>query len=311
MQLGQIEAFLEVARLGNVRRAARQLSLTQPSLSARLHGLEAAVGDRLFVRTSHGVRLTESGRAFLPYAERALRALREGQGVVRGLRDASSGRLTLGSAPATSTYLLPPLLRDFASAHPRVEIVVRTGHSEEVLALVLNEEVQVGLVRALSHPDIARLPYHEYELVLDTAPGHPLARRQDVTMQEVGQAGLVYFDRTSSYFELTRALFVDAGVAPRPAMELDNIEAAKKMVEEGLGVALLPRMSVERELRLGILAQPQLRGTRLPRRPLIAIWRADVDLPGVARAFLQLAPVQPQARAAAEPRPRGAQAAAR
>lgn len=300
MQLRQIEAFVQVAHLGNVRRAAQQIKVTQPSLSERLHALEAEVGDRLFIRTNHGVRLTEAGRAFLPYAERALRSLCEGMGAIRGLHDASSGRLTLGAAPAISTYLLPTMLRQFSLAHPRVEIVVRTGHSEEVLALVLREEAQIGLVRALSHPDICSVRLHEDELVLVSGPRHPFTGRPDVTIEEVGNEGLVFFDRTSSYFELTRALFVGAGVAPKPAMELDNIEAAKKMVEEELGVALLPRMSVERELALGILAEVRLRGSTLPRRELLAIWRADVELSGVARAFLELAPVTQEAAVEAQ-----------
>ena len=287
MQIGQIEAFVRVAQLGNVRRAARDLGVTQPSLSARLHGLEDELGAHLFVRTGRGLRLTDVGRAFLPYAERALRALQEGRDVVRGLHGASRGRLALGSSPAVSTYLLPAILRRFAEAHPEVEIVVRTGHSEEVLALVLAEDVQLGLVRQIDHPEIRALPFHRDELILVGGPRHPLAGRE-VSGAEAGREGLVFFDRTSSYYELTRARFVGAGVLPRPAMELDNIEAAKKMVEEGLGIGLLPRMAVERELALGILSQIRLRGAEPARRELLAIWRADAELSGVARAFLDL-----------------------
>src|SRR5205807_6879932 len=184
MQLGQLEALVAVARHGNVRRAARELSVTQPSLSARLHGLEQSLGEKLLVRGAHGVRLTDAGRVFLPFAERALRTLDEGDHAIRGLRDASSGRLALGAAPAISTYLLPAVLRRYAEQFPQVEIVVRTGHSEEVLSLVLREEVQLGLVRALTHPEICALPIHEDELVLVAGPNHPF-RARSVSIEEV------------------------------------------------------------------------------------------------------------------------------
>jgi len=131
-------------------------------------------------------------------------------------------------------------LKRFANLHPRVDVAVRTGHSEEILAMVLNDEVQVGLVRTLRHPDIYAVPLYEDELVLVCNPQHRFARRGSVELAEVGRERLVMFDRTSSYFELTQSLFLRGGVVAHTVMELDNIEAAKKMVEEGLGVALLP-----------------------------------------------------------------------
>src|ERR1700686_2212097 len=129
MLLAQVEGFLEVARRGNVSRAAEAMFVTQPTLTARLHALERELGEPLFVRTRQGMRLTDAGRAFLPYAERATQAVREGREAIAELNSASAGHLVIASAPAVSTYLLPPLLERFAAAHPRVEVAVRTGHS--------------------------------------------------------------------------------------------------------------------------------------------------------------------------------------
>src|SRR5919107_696224 len=119
MLLGQVEAFLEVARLGNVSRAAEALYVTQPTLTARIQALEKELGEALFVRTGRGVRLTDAGRVFLPNAERAVQAVDDGRQALADLRSASAGRLALGAAPAVSTYVLPPVLKRFAALHPR------------------------------------------------------------------------------------------------------------------------------------------------------------------------------------------------
>jgi DNA-binding transcriptional LysR family regulator len=278
MLFGQIEAFLEVAKAGNVSRAADALYVTQPALTARIQALEKELGETLFVRTGRGVRLTDAGRAFLPCAERVVQAIEDGRQALADLRSASAGRLMLGAAPAVSTYVLPPVLKRFTALHPRVDVAVRTGHSEEILAMVLNDEVQIGLVRSLRHPD---------ELVLVCSPQHRFARRGTVDLAEVGRERLVMFDRTSSYFELTQSLFLRGGVVARTVMELDNIEAAKKMVEEGLGVALLPKVSVAREVASGLLSEIEIADAPPIRRSIEAIRRKDAGLPGgVVKAFL-------------------------
>jgi len=185
MLLVHIEGFLEVARLNSVSRAAETLYVTQPTLTARLHALERELGERLFVRARHGMRLTDAGRAFMPYAERAVRALREGRRAIEELETGHAGQLQLAAAPAVSTYILPAVLENFVAAHPRVEVAVKTGHSEDVLRMVLSDQAQVGLGRALRHPDVVLQPFYEEELVLVVAPDHPFARQGKATMAEL------------------------------------------------------------------------------------------------------------------------------
>lgn len=287
MLFGQIQAFIEVARTSNVSRAAENLYVTQPALTARIQALERELGETLFVRTGRGVRLTDAGRVFVPCAERAIQAIEDGKQALSDLRSASAGRLALGAAPAVSTYVLPPVLKRFTALHPRVDVAVRTGHSEQILEMVLADEVQVGLVRALRHPDVEALPLYDDELVLVCNTHHRFARRGAVTLADVGRERLVMFDRTSSYFELTQSLFLQAGLVARTVMELDNAEAAKKMVEEGLGVALLPRVSVTREIATGLLASIEILDSPPIIRSVVAIRRKDAGTPGgVVKAFL-------------------------
>jgi DNA-binding transcriptional LysR family regulator len=289
MLLTHVEGFLEVARLGSVSRAAEVLYVTQPTLTARLHALEREIGARLFIRARQGMRLTEAGQTFLPYAERAVRALREGRQAIQDVGNGSAGRLQVAAAPAVSTYVLPEVLEQFVRKHPRVEVAVRTGHSEDVLQMVLRDEAQVGVGRALRHPEVDLQPLYEEELVLVVAPSHAFARRPAVNLADVGSQQLVLFDRTSSYYEATQAAFLSAGVTMPALMELDNIEAAKKMVERGLGVALLPHSAVARELTDGLLASVELTGAPPLRRSIVAMRRRDLGEPsGAVQSFLGL-----------------------
>jgi DNA-binding transcriptional LysR family regulator len=287
--LGQIEGFLEVARRGNVSRAAEAMFVTQPTLTARLHALERELGEPLFARTRRGMRLTDAGRAFLPYAERAIRAVRDGRQALVDARSASAGRLVLGAAPAVSTYVLPALLQRFASAYPRVEVAVRTGHSEDVLQMLLREEVQLGLVRALRHAEIESIPLYDDPLVLVVPPGHPFARRSNLGIADVASERLIFFDRTSSYYELTQSFFLSLGVTPREVMELDNIESTKKMVERKLGIALLPRSAAAGELAAKTLVEVTVTDAPVVTQKIVVIRRRDQGRPsGTVAAFLNL-----------------------
>lgn len=295
MLLSQVEGFVEVVRQGRLSRAAEFLFVSQPALTERIQALEAELGAPLFRRARAGMLLTEAGRAFLPYAERALEALDGGAALVAGLERGLAGELTIGAAPAVSTYVLPELLMRFTAGHPDVRLLVRTGHSEEIVELVARGEVQLGLVRELREPRDPRLasrPLYADELVLVTPPDHPFAVAGAVDIGRMAEVRLVLFDRTSSYYELTNALFRRAGVAPRGVVELDNIEAAKKMVGHGLGVALLPATAVAGELAAGELRRVELNGAPPIRRRIVLVERraaAPPSLPEAAFRALLLA----------------------
>jgi DNA-binding transcriptional LysR family regulator len=287
MLLTQLEGFVEIARRGSISRAAESLFVTQPALTARLKSLERELGAELFVRTGRGVRLTEAGRAFLPYAQRSLQTVAEGRHLVGELARGSAGELALGAAPAVSTYVLPAILERYHRSYPNVQLAVRTGHSEEILEIVLREEVELGLIRALRHPEISSIPLYDDELLLVCHPEHPFAQRREIAIEEVGEERVILFDRTSSYHDLTAAFFREAGVVPRGVMELDNIDATKKMVRQGLGVAMVPKTAAGEELEAGTLRAVAIADAAPVRRQIVAIRRRDAGpADGLGAAFL-------------------------
>lgn len=279
MLLSQIEAFLTVAERRSVSEAATVLYVTQPALTTRIKKLERELGVELFVRTPRGMRLTAEGRAFRPHARRAAQSLAEGRRLLRELREGRAGELLVGAAPAISTYVLPLVLRRFQESFPNVRLAVRTGHSEEILELILRESVHVGLVRELPHAAISTRRLYEDEIVLVVHPRHRFAEHRSIAVGELGGERLVLFDRTSSYFVLTSAFFREAGVVPRDVMELDNVDATKKMVEHGLGIAFLPYTAVRVELAAGTLREVAIEGYEPVRRQIVAIRRRDAVVP--------------------------------
>ena len=289
MLFRQIECFLAVARLGNVSRAAEEMFLTQPTLTARLKGLEEEVGDQLFVRTSRGMRLTDAGKEFVPHAERVIGSFEEGKRRVAELRGASGGQLVLGASPGVGTYALPGLLERFTAAHPKVSVSVRTGHSEAILEMTLREEVQLGLTRSMRHPEIESLTLYEDELVLVVDPDHRFTRRGTADIAEIGEEQLILFDHDSSYYEQTHSMFREASIRELKTMEVDNIEAAKRMVEHRLGVAFLPRTAVVRSVAAGNLVLISVEDAPEMSRSMAALKRRDVPASGPVAAFLEIA----------------------
>jgi DNA-binding transcriptional LysR family regulator len=302
MRLEQLQAFIEVAQRRSVSRAAEALFVTQPTLTARVKGLEQELGSRLFIRSGRGMRLSDAGRAFLPYAERSLGAAAAGRRLLGELASGQSGQLALGAAPAVSTYVLPRILTRFRRTHPKVQLAVRTGHSEEILELVLQEQVQIGLGRALRHPQVEATPLYEDELVLVVDPDHAFVGEQAIGTERISDVQLILFDRTSSYHRLTNELFRGAGAVPRGVMELDNIDAAKKMVEQGLGVALLPHTAVAGELEAGTLMAVRLADAPELKREIVVFRRRDAGpATGALDSFLNcLSDLRPGLQSAAQ-----------
>ena len=288
MDLGQLQAFVQVAAHRSFSRAADALDLTQPSVTARIRALERDLQETLFERNGRGVRLTEVGDSFLPHAQRVLKALQDGRDAVQSLQQLQMGTLRLGAAPTISTYVLPELLQAFHARYPGLEVSVRTEYSERIVQLVLADEVQVGLERTISHPEVVTVPLFQDEVVLVTSPRHPFVERGVTTIEEVGRQRLIMFNRGSSYYMLVHNALREAGVLVSPTMELDNMEATKKMVEEGLGIAILPKVAVEQEVQRQELRQVQVQGMTMPRREIAVIYRRVRPLSRAAQAFIEL-----------------------
>src|SRR5258708_27409966 len=191
MEVGQVEACVEGNGRGSISRAADALNLTQPTCTARLHGLERGLGAQLLVRGRRGVSLTPAGRRFLPRAIAAMESLRRGATEAKAGSEARGGLLAIGLASDLALYLAPRALARFASRHPQVETLLRSGHLRFVADLLRSEEGELALVSQLVLlPDLPSRALFTDSVPVVVAPSHPLAQRNSLQIEELPQARL-------------------------------------------------------------------------------------------------------------------------
>jgi len=289
VELAQLEAFLQVAHHHSFSRAAEALFLTQPSVTARIQSLEREIGERLFERTGRSVTLTDAGDAFIPHAQRALTAVQEGTDAIEAVRHGDIGSIRIGASDTIATYVLPGILKQFRVTRPRVHIHLTTGQTEGIVEKLLAGETHVAVSRLTQHPEIESLHLFNDDLALVCSPSHPFASRGRVTIAEAGKEPFLFFQRTSSYHSLVYSMFLRVGVVPESVMELDSMETTKHMVEAGLGIAILPVVSVEREVNAGQLARVEIRDMEQPaqREVGVHVLRNHILAPPI-RDFLRL-----------------------
>jgi len=291
MEFSQLEAFLEAANRGSFRRAADALYLSQPSVSARVQTLESEVGVALFHRTARGVRLTDMGRIFLPFAQRSIETLRRGREVLESVRQTSAGILNMATARVIGTYVLPETLQKFQQLYPDANLHIKVGGSSDVLQMVVDEEVQLGLARFMQHPDVDALHLYDEEAVLVVHPGHSFTKTRVAAMSQVAQEPLIVYDPGdpgSSYFQFINRVCRDAGVTAKVEMNLDSVEAAKNMVRLGLGVSFLPRSAVRREVEFESLILIDLAEVPPVLLPTYLLLRRGQEIGPTTRSFLKL-----------------------
>ena len=291
MEFSQLEAFLEAANRGSFRRAADALYLSQPSVSARVQTLESEVGVALFHRTARGVRLTDMGRIFLPFAQRSIETLRRGREVLESVRQTSAGILNMATARVIGTYVLPETLQKFQQLYPDANLHIKVGGSSDVLQMVVDEEVQLGLARFMQHPAVDALQLYAEAAVLVVHPGHSFTKTRVAAMSQVAQEPLIVYDPGdpgSSYFQFINRVCRDAGVTAKVEMNLDSVEAAKNMVRLGLGVSFLPRSAVRREVEFESLILIDLAEVPPVLLPTYLLLRRGQEIGPTARSFLKL-----------------------
>ena len=286
----EIEAFVAVARQGGVTRAAEVLHRSQPAISRRIGQLEAKLGAPLLDRGAGPVGLTEAGRIFLPHAEAALAALKDGAAAVAGLEDEQRGGISLAIVGTLADSPVIAALQTFLRARPGIELDLRTATSAEVSELVRRGEVALGM--RYDPPASDGLEVHdigEEPLQLVCAPDHALAGRRLRRLDKLaGERWLVFpttRSRPNTVLNLATQALLKAGLDAPRHMIVDSLNAQKRLVEAGFGIAMMPESAAREELRRGSLAAIDAPELRLSQR-VAALHRRKGYLNGPARALL-------------------------
>ena len=288
MTFEDLRVFSTVAAERSFSRAARKLRRTQPAVSQAIRRLEQGTGERLVDRSSRDGTLTDAGELLLDYANRLLRLASEAAGALAELRDVKKGRVLIG-ANEGAIYAVLPLIEIFHRDHPGILVDVRRVAARLVPQEVLLRSLDFGVVTfSPAERELSSLTLGTDELVLLVPPGHAMAGRKQITMEEMGRQTIIAHNDPSPARDQVLRLYEQRHAPLNIRMSMPSLDGIKRAVEMGLGVALLPRRCAQGEIARGQLLEVRVPDLRSPRE-LRLLHRRDGNLSHAAAAFLAVA----------------------
>jgi DNA-binding transcriptional LysR family regulator len=288
MEISQLEAFIAVVEERSFSRAAVKLHRTQPAVSQAIKRLEGWAGAPLLDRSSKSGVLTEAGRIFYDHAKKVLNLRMDARAAIQELYALERGKVTVGANESTALYLLP-VLKQFRKQHPGVQVAVKRSFSREIPSALLRYEIDLGVLSYdPRNADLESLVVSSDELCLIVPPQHPLARRPEVGIHELGQESFIAHNVASPYRQRVIEIFGRLRTPLNIGVELPTVETIKKAVRMGMGVAFAPRMCVEDELARGEFVSVRVSEIRIQRK-LRLIYRRHAALSSAAQALIQVA----------------------
>ncbi len=283
--LRQLEIFAAIARHGSVSAACGAVSLTQSAASTALAELERQCGRRLFDRVGKSLRLNELGRTLLPRSVELLDRAAELDDLLRGHE--AIGNLAVGATLTIGNYLATLIVAEFLQRHPQARVKLEVRNTATLLDALAAHEVDLGLVEGdCRHPELEVVPWIDDELVVFSAPGHPLAgRRAGIArllaepwiLREKGSGTRETFDQAFRHHQAQLSV----------RLELEHTEAIKRAVESGLGLGCISRLALRDAFRRGSLVEVKTPGLDL-RRTFNFVWHREKVHGAGLRAFLDL-----------------------
>jgi DNA-binding transcriptional LysR family regulator len=287
MDIGQLETFLAVAEEKGFSRAAARLHRTQPAVSQVIRKLEADLGEVLFERSSREGTLTAAGEVLTDYARRMLKLRAEATSAIQELKSLERGRLQLAANEYTCLYLLRVLDR-FQQLCPQIGVTVHRSFASRIPEHVLDRTVELGILSFRPEGEQFRsIAVYTDELTFVVSPRHPLAREKRVAIADLGAENFIAHNVPSPLRRQVIAAFASHKTPLNMGVELPSLEAVKRFVAMGNGVAFVPGLTVEHELASGELVKVPVEALSFPRH-LRLLHRKRAALSHAAVAFLKV-----------------------
>jgi len=291
MTLDQLVTLQTVSAMKSFRRAAAALHLTQPAVSKQIRALEDELGERLFER-GRTAQLTLAGATLLKHADRLSEIVRVARDEVADLKALKTGRLALGASHTVAGHLLPRMLETYRLEYPQVAVTVETGWGHEVLGRVASHDLDLGLV-VLTSPqpsDAAQwrcFALDSAETAFVAAPNDPRVKKSALTFEEFSKLPLILNHEGCLYRRYLTQRFAERGAPMNVAVEVIGFDIEKKLTQLGLGVSLMSKLIVAKELKEKSLKTFKVKGLQLQSYSCV-VYRRDKYIHAAMRAFLRL-----------------------
>ena len=265
MEIRQLRAFVAIAEAGTFTAAAHRVHVTQAAISMQIRQLEDELGVKLFVRAPRRVVLTEAGEQLLQRARHILRDHDAAVEEVAELAGTQRGRLRIGSASAgVTTDVLPKLLKEIRKQHAGANLSLVSGTSDALVNQLLNGDLDLAFVSLpVEARGIQTERLSQDELVAIASPRHKLAKQKTVSAYTLAGEKLILGERGGNTRRLIDQFFAQAGVALHVSMELSRQAAIRRMVEENMGVGIVPLQSVSEAVAKGRLVRWWIEGAQI------------------------------------------------
>jgi len=252
----RLQVFHTVARLLSFTKAAESLHMTQPAVTFQVRQLEEHFNTRLFDRAHNRISLTDAGQRVYEYADRIFELYREMENDIREMTGIIRGSITIGASTTIAEYMLPSLLGDFKAKYPEVEIHLKVSNSEGIVSMVENNTIDLGVVESqVTNKNLLVEACRQDQLVAIVPPKHPLANEPSIQIGKILEYPFICREEGSGTREVIAAYLREVGNDAEldVSMELGSPEAVKGAVEAGMGISIVSRATVQKELRLGTL----------------------------------------------------------
>jgi DNA-binding transcriptional LysR family regulator len=287
MELYALQVFLTVATEKSFSRAAEKLLRTQPAVSLALQRLEQELGEKLIDRSGKELILTDAGRTVIEYARRFQSLQGELENSLAELRDNSAGRLLIGANESATLYLLHHIER-YRELYPKIKVTVRRSLSSRIPVELLDGNLELGVISYDPADErIKSKVIYSDSLVFVVSPKHGLAHRKTVSIEELGAETFIAHNVISPYREVVVRTFRERKVPLGIDVEMPTIETIRRLVQNNLGVAFLPRMCVEQEIEQKVLCEVRVKEMHLERK-IRLVYPTRRALSHAAHAFLEL-----------------------
>ena len=266
MNFNQLKIFHAVAKRKSFSLAAKDLFLTQPSISIQLRLLENYFGVRLIERTGKSIELTDAGEVLLSFAEKIFEISQEAENMMVDYRTLKQGTLRIHAPRVLAKCYMPNILNYFKTLYPNIKIILKSGNAKEAVDGILNFELDIAIVGRIHYDDkLKALPFFKDKFVLVCSPQQGFLKQNIIDFKELAGKPIIIREPGSGSRSLILDVFEKEGISPSIAMELNNSDVIKIMVEQGVGLAFMPYFMVRTEIEKGLLGVVEISNAELTR----------------------------------------------